>query len=151
MMTKYGVVGTGYFGAELARFMSKVEGAKITAIYDPVNAAPIAKELNCVATATMEALCTHPDVDCVIIASPNYLHKAPVIAAAKAGKHVFCEKPIALNYQDCKDMVDACKEAGVTFAHRSSAFDAGQFIMDYLKTRAPFWKREATPEGDRWV
>ncbi|EEO7046816.1 gfo/Idh/MocA family oxidoreductase, partial [Salmonella enterica subsp. enterica serovar Havana] len=56
MMTKYGVVGTGYFGAELARFMSKVEGAKITAIYDPVNAAPIAKELNCVATATMEAL-----------------------------------------------------------------------------------------------
>ncbi len=47
-MTKYGVIGTGYFGAELARFMSKVEGAKITAIYDPVNAAPIAKELNCV-------------------------------------------------------------------------------------------------------
>ncbi len=37
---------------------------------------------------------------------------------------------------------------GVTSAHRSSAFDAGQFIMDYLKTRAPFWKREAT--GDRW-
>ena len=34
---------------------------------------------------------------------------------------------------------------GVTSAHRSSAFEAGQFIMDYLKTRAPFWKREATP------
>ncbi|EBX0730445.1 gfo/Idh/MocA family oxidoreductase, partial [Salmonella enterica subsp. enterica serovar Virchow] len=50
MMTKYGVVGTGYFGAELARFMSKVDGAQITAIYDPANAAPIAKELNCVAT-----------------------------------------------------------------------------------------------------
>ena len=40
---------------------------------------------------------------------------------------------------------------GVTSAHRSSAFDAGQFIMDYLKPRAPFWKREATPEGERWV
>ena len=40
---------------------------------------------------------------------------------------------------------------GVTGAHRSQAFDAAQFIMDYLKTRAPFWKREATPEGDRWV
>ncbi len=39
---------------------------------------------------------------------------------------------------------------GVASAHRSSAFDAGQFIMDYLKTRAPFWKREAT-EGERWV
>ncbi len=40
---------------------------------------------------------------------------------------------------------------GVTSAHRSSAFDAGQFIMDYLKTRSPSWKREATLEGDRWV
>ncbi|VEB60959.1 dehydrogenase-like protein [Salmonella enterica subsp. enterica] len=89
-MTKYGVVGTGYFGAELARFMSKVEGAKITAIYDPVNAAPIAKELKlCRHCNDWRALCSHPDVDCVIIASPNYLHKAPVIAAAKAGKHVF--------------------------------------------------------------
>lgn len=40
---------------------------------------------------------------------------------------------------------------GVTSAHRGIAFDAAEFIMDYLKTRAPFWKREATPDGDRWV
>ena len=40
---------------------------------------------------------------------------------------------------------------GVTSAHRSSAFEAGQVIMDFLKTRAPFWKREATAQGDRWV
>lgn len=40
---------------------------------------------------------------------------------------------------------------GVSAAHRHDAFNAAQFIMDYLKTRAPFWKREATPHGDRWV
>jgi len=40
---------------------------------------------------------------------------------------------------------------GVTSAHRGSAFSAAEFIMDYLKTRAPFWKREATADGDRWV
>lgn len=40
---------------------------------------------------------------------------------------------------------------GVTSAHRGSAFAAAEFIMDYLKTRAPFWKREATAQGDRWV
>ena len=39
----------------------------------------------------------------------------------------------------------------VTSAHRGDAFDACRFIMDYLKTRAPFWKREATPAGARWV
>ena len=39
----------------------------------------------------------------------------------------------------------------VTSAHRGDAFDACRFLMDYLKTRAPFWKKERTPDGDRWV
>jgi molybdopterin synthase catalytic subunit len=39
----------------------------------------------------------------------------------------------------------------VTSAHRGEAFAACEFLMDYLKTRAPFWKKERTPEGDRWV
>jgi len=40
---------------------------------------------------------------------------------------------------------------GVSSAHRGEAFAACEFIMDYLKTRAPFWKREDTPSGSRWV
>jgi len=40
---------------------------------------------------------------------------------------------------------------GVTSAHRGDAFAACEFIMDYLKTRAPFWKKEETPSGTRWV
>jgi len=39
----------------------------------------------------------------------------------------------------------------VTSAHRGDAFDACRFLMDYLKTRAPFWKKESTPAGVRWV
>jgi len=39
----------------------------------------------------------------------------------------------------------------VTGAHRGAAFDACRFIIDYLKTEAPFWKKEQTPEGARWV
>ena len=39
----------------------------------------------------------------------------------------------------------------VTSAHRGDAFDACRFIMDYLKTQAPFWKKEQTPDGARWV
>ena len=39
----------------------------------------------------------------------------------------------------------------VTSAHRGDAFDACRFLMDYLKTKAPFWKKERTPAGDRWV
>lgn len=41
--------------------------------------------------------------------------------------------------------------AGVASSHRAAAFEACEFIMDYLKTRAPFWKKEHRPDGDRWV
>jgi molybdopterin synthase catalytic subunit len=40
---------------------------------------------------------------------------------------------------------------GAASAHRDAAFDACRFVMDYLKTRAPFWKKETTPSGPRWV
>ena len=40
---------------------------------------------------------------------------------------------------------------GVTSSHRKDAFQAAEFIMDYLKTKAPFWKKEALPESHRWV
>jgi molybdopterin synthase catalytic subunit len=40
---------------------------------------------------------------------------------------------------------------GVSSAHRGEAFQACEFLMDYLKTQAPFWKKETTPEGARWV
>jgi molybdopterin synthase catalytic subunit len=46
---------------------------------------------------------------------------------------------------------DAIVLVGVTSAHRGDAFAACEFIMDYLKTRAPFWKKERTPDGERWV
>ena len=39
----------------------------------------------------------------------------------------------------------------VTSAHRGESFQACEFLMDFLKTRAPFWKKEVTPEGERWV
>ena len=41
--------------------------------------------------------------------------------------------------------------AATASAHRQAAFEAAEFLMDYLKTRAPFWKKETTPEGARWV
>lgn len=40
---------------------------------------------------------------------------------------------------------------GVSSAHRGDAYHANEFIMDYLKTKAPFWKREKTTEGERWI
>ncbi|MEO6031248.1 MAG: molybdenum cofactor biosynthesis protein MoaE [Burkholderiaceae bacterium] len=46
---------------------------------------------------------------------------------------------------------DQIMMVAVTAAHRGEAFQACEFLMDYLKTQAPFWKKEQTPEGARWV
>src|SRR5690242_563516 len=52
-------------------------------------------------------------IDIVYIVLPNSMHKEYVIRAAKAGKHVICEKPMANTVEECNEMIDACKEAGV--------------------------------------
>lgn len=46
---------------------------------------------------------------------------------------------------------DQIMMVAVTSAHRGAAFQACEYLMDYLKTQAPFWKKETTPDGDRWV
>lgn len=53
------------------------------------------------------------DVDCVVICSENINHKPMTLAAAKAGKHVLCEKPLATTVEDAKEMIAACEAAGV--------------------------------------
>lgn len=62
-----------------------------------------------------EELLRQEDVDAVIIASPNGAHAEQAIAAAQAGKHIYLEKPMALNLEDCKRIVSAVKRAGVKF------------------------------------
>ena len=54
-----------------------------------------------------------PDIDIIDICTPTYLHKEIVIAAAKNGKQIFCEKPIALNFAEAKEMYEAAEKAGV--------------------------------------
>jgi predicted dehydrogenase len=54
-----------------------------------------------------------PDIDAVDIALPTHLHAEPAIAAARAGKHVFCEKPFALNREEAERMLDAAARAGI--------------------------------------
>jgi predicted dehydrogenase len=112
---RYGIVGTGYFGAALGRALAALPGAKITTVYDPENAAAFAAAVGARQAASAEEVCASTEVDAVIVASPNFAHIEPVIAAARNGKHVFCEKPIALSYADCQRMVDAARAANVTF------------------------------------
>lgn len=68
------------------------------------------------AYGSYEELLADQEIDAVYIPLPNHLHREWVIRAAEAGKHVLCEKPIALSSQEAADMVSACNEAGVHLA-----------------------------------
>ena len=62
--------------------------------------------------ATMDRLADNPDVDVVYVVTPNALHARDTIKAAKAGKHVLCEKPMEVSEERCQAMIDAVKAAG---------------------------------------
>lgn len=64
-------------------------------------------------TTDPEEVCRDDNVDAVIIATPNFTHKPIALAAAKAGKHVMCEKPLGINAGEVRDMYEACRDAKV--------------------------------------
>jgi len=74
------------------------------------------------------------DIDAVMVLVPHYLHKDLVIAAAEAGKHVICEKPMATTLEECDEMITATKKAGIKFmiAENHRFLPAHQFIKDAL-------------------
>lgn len=159
----YGVIGTGYFGADLARSIIKNEGAYLTAIYDPYNGSTIAKELNTDNESTVESLVQREDIDCIIVASPNYLHRDHVVLAAEHGKHIFCEKPIALSYNDCVEMVETCHNHNVLFmaGHIMNFFNGVQYakkLIDkgeigqvlFCHTARNGWQEPGTGQGESW-
>ncbi|MBP8256736.1 MAG: Gfo/Idh/MocA family oxidoreductase [Opitutaceae bacterium] len=65
---------------------------------------------------TMSQLADNPDIDAVYVVTPNSLHAEHVIAAARAGKHVICEKPMGISVAECDAMIAACRKAGKRLA-----------------------------------
>lgn len=65
---------------------------------------------------TFDQIKNNPDIDIIYVVLPNSMHAEYVIRAAKAGKHVICEKPMAITVKDCNDMIEACRKAGVTLS-----------------------------------
>ncbi len=96
--------------------MRRAAGCEVLGIAsrDGATAAATAKRLGIERSYdSYEALLDDPDIDAVYIPLPNHLHARWTAAAAKAGKHVLCEKPLALTAAEAQGMVDACRDAGV--------------------------------------
>jgi len=110
-----GMVGCGGMGMSLARGLEAVEAAEIVGAYDaaPGKAAEMAEKTGGKAYAGLDDLLADARVAAVVVASPQFAHAENTVAAARAGKHVFCEKPMAVSLEQCDQMIDACAAAGV--------------------------------------
>ncbi|HEY1598145.1 MAG TPA: Gfo/Idh/MocA family oxidoreductase [Pirellulales bacterium] len=82
-------------------------------------------------TTDYHEICAAPDIDGVLIATPNFTHKEIAIAAAAGGKHVMCEKPLGLNASEVDDMLQAAESAGVV--HMTAFTYRFAPAMRYLK------------------
>ncbi len=110
-----GVIGVGNAGWNHAMGFNSCRNAKVVAAADPSDAAlaKIAKEIKGIkGVKNYHDMLAMKDVDLVMVATPHNLHKKMVIDALQAGKHVFCEKPLAMNTAECDEMIATARRTG---------------------------------------
>lgn len=114
------LMGLGGYASRVAEAMQSCKKAKITGLISgtPEKLTTWQKKYNvpaknCYNYENFDAIKNNPDIDAVYIITPNALHHDQALRVAAAGKHVICEKPMALNAATAWDMVQACKKAGV--------------------------------------
>ena len=104
-----GLVGCGRWGQRLAKTIEQLDGAHITAVQDwSVSSAQVfGATLDVPAYQTYQELVADSNVEAMLVVVPHSLHEEIVVAAAQAGKHIFCEKPLAIDLASCYRMIDA--------------------------------------------
>ncbi len=116
----YAIVGLGYYGLQtiLPQFVN-CEHSRVTALVSGDRTKALATatkygvpERSIYTYADFDRIRDNPDVDIVYVCLPNAMHAEYTIRAAKAGKHVMCEKPMAISVAECEAMIRACKTAG---------------------------------------
>lgn len=117
---KVALLGLGGYANRVAEAMKACTRARITGL---ISGTPEklkdwssrfgVPEKNCYSYENYDAISNNPDIDAVYIITPNSLHLPHALRVAKAGKHVICEKPMALNAKEGQQMVEACAKAGV--------------------------------------
>jgi len=114
-MIKASIVGLGWWGKYIINSLEKSDKVDIIMAVD-VNmeqSEGFAAEKKITITRNMDDALNNPDVKMIILATPHSLHEDQIIHSAKAGKHVFCEKPLCLTGESAKRAITACSDAGV--------------------------------------
>ncbi len=114
---RVGLIGTGWIGQHHGRSLLASGRAELVGVFNPDQQKAAAFVQACGARAQVhrswEELLERPELEAVVIASPNAAHAGQAIAAAQAGKHIYLEKPMAISLEDCRRIVAAVRKSGV--------------------------------------
>jgi len=151
-----GLISCGNMGRSLVTHAKDVPGCSLRCVADVVEekAKALAEEMGCDYVTDSNALLSRGDIDAVVVAAPNFLHRELVEQAAAQQKHVFCEKPLALTTADAKAMVAAAADNGVKLMvgqvlRYISPFPYIQQLVDGGELGEPF-AMQTTRIGGSW-
>ncbi len=109
---RIGILGSGHWANVHAENIRKIKNAEVVSVAGGSRAPKFAEKYN-IRYEKIEELTKAKDIDAVIITTPHGLHKEHSLMAIKEGKHVLVEKPMALRVEDCDEMINEAKKAGV--------------------------------------
>lgn len=153
----FGVIGAGLIADFHAKAISDLPNAKLIGVCDNIaqKANALAEKYGCKSFTNYEKMLAESDIDILTIATPSGFHMEPVIAAAKAGKHVICEKPLEITLERIDAMIEAHKKAGThlgcvfqnrftdAMIHLRQAISQGRFgTVTYAGAYVPWWRND---------
>jgi UDP-N-acetyl-2-amino-2-deoxyglucuronate dehydrogenase len=136
-MIKFAIIGCGHIAAKHAEAINACEGAVLRAVYDTnrINAERVASQASADIYPDLDDMLADPEIDAVCICTPSGLHADQAVKAARAGKHVVVEKPIALTLEDADAILAACRDNGVklTVVHPNRFRPAITFLKEAIR------------------
>lgn len=161
-MLRWGIIGaSGVADRRMMPAIKLAEGNELQALMvrDIERAKELAKKHGAKSYYnSVDELLSDPNVDAVHIATPVYLHCEHTVKAAEHGKHVLCEKPMAMNVGECQTMIDACRRNGVLLQiaftlrfnpcfHEIKQILQNELLGDIVEARLCLLKSYDIPEG----
>ena len=153
----FGIIGAGLIADFHARAIADIPNAKLIGCCDKIadRAKKLADKFSVRAFPDYEAMLKSDEIDIVTIATPSGFHKEPAVAAAEAGKHVICEKPLEITLKRIDAMIEAHEKAGTRlggiFPYRFNdsqevlreAINSGRFgTISYVGIYVPWWRTD---------
>lgn len=134
---RFAFIGCGGFATSISKYLAELPKAEIVAAcdVDRDRADTLAKKLAATPYYSTDELYKKADFDAVMVITPNDMHCLNSVEAARHGKHIFCEKPMARNIKECRDMVRAAQEGGVKImvGHKRRLRPSHRYMTEIVK------------------